>query len=246
MNPKVYLKMAEVEKDHWWFCSRRKIVKSIIKNHILNGSSEQLKILSVGCGTGGNFKMLSSFGEIFAMDSDNQAIEISKKLNIGNVKKGKLPYQIPFVNENFDIVSATDVLEHVIEDTESLIEISKRLNKKGKLIITVPAHQYLWSKHDELHHHIRRYSKKELISKLNKAGYKIDFISYYNFFLFPLVFLMRFFTKNNENIKAEDLNRIPNKYINKILELIFSFEKFFLSLFSFPIGVSIIAVVSKK
>ncbi len=237
--------MAEVEKTHWWFRSRRKIVRSIITKYTYDIKNKNCEILSVGCGTGGNFQMLCKFGKIFAMDVDSKAVEISRKLNIADVEKGKLPHQIPFGNKCFDIITATDVLEHINDDKESLIAISKRLNQKGKLILTVPAHNYLWSKHDELHHHVRRYSKEELINKLKETGFNIEFISYYNFFLFPIVYIVRSLTKNKENITPDELNKIPNKLVNKILEYIFSFEKFFLGWVRFPQGVSLIAVVSK-
>ena len=115
--------------------------------------------------------------------------------------------------------------------------IFEGLKSGGHFLITVPAFQLLWSKHDENHHHKRRYTKREIVSLLNEAGFEVQFASYFNFFLFPLALVGRMLGQTGAGK--------PNALLNFLFEKIFSFEKNLLKFISLPIGLSIIAVAKK-
>ena len=242
MKTEAFKKHEKIEEKHWWFKARREIIKSTLAKMEIN---QNPKILEVGSGTGGNLKMLSSFGDLTSVEISELAINISKIKtgNIVDIKSGSLPDNLPNFTHNFDLICLFDVLEHIKEDDRSLEKIYSLLNPNGFIFITVPAHQWLWSEIDELVEHVRRYSKKELKKKIFNAGFELKKISFFNFFLFPLAVLARLTSKL---FKKQALGlSIPIKIINDCLYYIFSSEKRFLKRINFPLGLSLICVARK-
>lgn len=233
--------MDAVESYHWWFVSRARIIREILKKTY--NKKNNLKILDVGCGTGGNFKLLSEFGEITGVEPDNFAYEQAKlKMLAKTLINTDFIVSKELENQKFDLIVLTDVLEHIEKDELALSKIRNLLTSNGLLLITVPANMSLWSKHDTTHHHYRRYSFSELKSKLLGANFEINFLSYFNFYLFPLVFLGRKL-KLNEN--KDDVD-ITNGITNRLFKFIFSLERYTISKkLRFPIGVSLITLCKK-
>jgi SAM-dependent methyltransferase len=239
MNKNAYVEMQKIEDTHWWFVARRKIIEKQIKNI----PSPKYKILEVGCGTGGNLSMLKQFGSVKAFEMDRSAIEMIKlkAINDITVEFGKCPNQIPFREEKFDLICIFDVLEHINNDIETLIELKKLLNFNGKIIITVPAHQWLFGNHDLFLNHCRRYSHFSLKEVIKKSKFKIDKISYFNTILFPLALIERLFIIPFK--KSIGLNK-PSKIINNFLCNIFSVESYILVKMNLYFGLSLICVIS--
>ena len=126
--------------------------------------------MEAGCGTGGNLQLLASFGDIAAFELDEEARRIAASKMPIDIAEGALPDRIPFPGKSFDVIGAFDVIEHVEKDVESMAALGARLAPGGRLIITVPAFSWLWSPHDETHHHFRRYTRSEMHGKLLAAG----------------------------------------------------------------------------
>ncbi len=242
MDKQVYIRMDQLEQTHWWFVARRKILSSFLEKLVHNRKNP--KILEAGCGTGGNLQMLKGFGSVSTFEPDGDARGYATEKSGLEIQSGFMPQDIPFKNESFDLVVAFDVLEHVKHDTESLTALSERLSEDGQLLITVPALPFLWSGHDELHHHHRRYTKQHLKTVLEKAGYKVEKISYFNSFLFPMIAMIRSLNKVLGRNSHSD-ESMPSKWLNSLLTTVFSSEKTFLKFISFPVGVSLIAVAHK-
>jgi len=238
-----YTKMADVEGRHWWFVARRKIIRKIIESL---GLPRDAKILEVGCGTGGNLELLSWFGEVTAVEVDAEARRIAKERCVGRVVAGQLPDGLDLGGQKFDLIVLLDVLEHINDDVGSLVALKKSLKKEGKILITVPAWPFLWSEHDEFHHHVRRYRSGEIRSKLGKAGYELRYSGYYNTLLFPVVVAVRIKNKILRRGSAGDDLDVPCNLLNKLIEKIFSAERFFLPGAKFPIGISIIAIADNE
>ena len=228
--------MANVEKRHWWFVARRRILWSLISALELRPDAD---ILEIGCGTGGNLEMLSSFGVVRAMEMDDKARRIADKKGklTSPVASGSCPHNVPFKTHRFDLVCMFDVLEHVEEDTDTLSVAKDRLRAGGRLLITVPAYNWMWSTHDEFLHHKRRYAAKELRQKLVDRGLTVERISYFNTFLFPLAVVSRF-TASSRRPGAE----VPKKPLNHVLCAIFSFERSILKRGDLPFGLSLFAM----
>ncbi len=244
MDLKYYSIAAEVEDVHWWFRGRRMVLKSVLDNysHIPKQSTD---ILEIGCGNGGNLKLLSDYGRIFAIELDAAARERAERRGIAQVEKGYLPDRLPFDNKMFDIIAAFDVIEHIDDDLKSIQAIHARLNPQGLVLLTVPAYNQLWSRHDELSHHKRRYHVVQITSIIERAGFKVLYKSYFNTLLFPLAAFNILLSKIFKRAPYFAL-KLPPSPINNIFTRIFSFESQILSKFSLPFGMSILVCAQRK
>jgi len=235
MRAHVYYRQLKEHHNHWWFKSRKIILSSIIKKHFL----KSIRILDYGCGAGNNLQMLSSFGEVYAYDNNNEITQILKK-NFINNKKIKFVKNIKKYNNFFDLIIATDVIEHIQDDSYAVNFLSRLLKKNGKLILTVPAYNFLFSSKDKDLHHKRRYTKKSLNLILNKK-FKSKIFTYYNFFLSPILIMSILYFKflNIKFIKKAEVT--PPNFVNNIFLKIFTFERFFINNnIRFPFGISLL------
>lgn len=139
------------------------------------------RILDVGCGTGGMLPLLSRYGAVTGIDSEPMALEYCRRRGISD-----LHLQEGFRADGaYDLVTLFDVLEHVPDEAGFLAWIRGLLKPGGRLVITVPAFQWLWSRHDVLNHHQRRYTRGRLWAALRGSGFAVERSSYFNFWLFP-------------------------------------------------------------
>ena len=241
MDPQIYQKMMALEETHWWFVARRSIIKRVIDKLTLPESAE---IFEAGCGTGGNLAMLADRGRVYAMELDETARLFASNLKLAEVQSGSLPNDIPFPDRQFDLIVLLDVLEHIEKDSESLQALAKKLKPSGWLLITVPAYAWMWSKQDVILHHKRRYILSNLHQLVASAGYKVDFVSYFNFFLFPVIAGIRLV----QGLLGRGGNELtmPPKSLNNMLISLFSKERYLLDRLSLPFGVSIMLLAQKN
>ncbi len=236
MDPKAYVQMAELEDQHWWFVARRSILSHLI--HSLNLPTT-CRILDVGCGSGGNLPMLVKHGSVWGMEYSDGAREQAVSRGLATIESGHLPDLVPFTDLQFDLITMLDVLEHLNGDVDSLKALGPRLKPGGWILLTVPAYQFLWSQHDVLNHHKRRYNASHLKQVVQAAQFNIRYISYFNSFLFPIVLTIRLLQKVMGRQDTDDLV-MPSPLVNRSLRSIFEFEKHLLRPFSFPCGVSLV------
>lgn len=243
MEADIYKLISGLEGKHWWYVARRLILEDLIRK---NNLPAKAKIYEVGCGSGGNLPMLAKFGEVYAGEMNDWSRDYANKRNIAKtIEYTELPGKPAFINERFDLIVMLDVIEHIENDKASLEVLKSQLNDNGKLIITVPAYSFLWSKFDELSHHKRRYTRNSISNVANAAGFKINYVSYFNFFLFPIIACFRIFGRFLEIDHGKTDFKIPGDFVNRILTRIFAAERFLLGKMSFPFGGSIILVASK-
>src|SRR5690606_37739711 len=110
----------------------------------------------VGCGTGGNLEMLAQFGQVTGLEPDDESRAYASDATGVPVVFGLLPDGLPDFDGPFDLIAALDVIEHLDDDGGSLVALRRKLSPGGYLLTTVPAHPWMWSQHDALHHHKRR------------------------------------------------------------------------------------------
>jgi len=240
MSPDAYLEMADTEAAHWWFCGRRAILGRLIEGLKLPADA---RILEIGCGTGGNLRMLGGFGAVSAMELDATARAIATQKHAGRyeIHAGSCPADIPFAGRKFDLVCMFDVLEHIEEDTATLAAVKELLAPGGRFIVTVPAYRWLWGAHDVFLHHKRRYRSSELASKAREAGLAPVRISYFNTLLFPLAALVRLKDKLTGNPLASGTG-IPAAPVNALFKWLFLSERHLLERANLPFGVSLVGI----
>ncbi|MEO6579588.1 MAG: class I SAM-dependent methyltransferase [Sphingomicrobium sp.] len=241
MERHVFDRMAELDSAHWWFTARREILAALIARVVR--PPKDARILEIGCGTGHNLAMLGKFGRVEANELDDAARALSSKRLGRPVEPGALPDLSAFPAGSYDLIALLDVLEHVPDDATALTAIMERLKPGGKLIVTVPANQWMWSAHDVAHHHHRRYSKSGLAEVAKRSGFKIDLISPFNAILFPLIAAARLVGRVRGKTVADD--SMPPKPINAVLEALFGFEKNLVGRVPLPFGVSLVAILRR-
>jgi SAM-dependent methyltransferase len=234
--------MRSLEERHWWFVGRRRIVGEILASLALPGHS---RILDAGCGTGGNLQFLSQFGEVTGVELDDGAAALARERGTWPVLKGSLPDGMPFTGQQFDLIVLLDVLEHIDDDGASLRALQGLLAPGGVLVLTVPAFQFLWSPHDEEHHHKRRYRAAGLSGVIRSAGLRLSYLSYFNAWLFPMIAAVRLVRKA---FPANDVGRdvqLPGPALNAMLRAVFGSERRWIGRLRMPFGVSLLAVARK-
>jgi ubiquinone/menaquinone biosynthesis C-methylase UbiE len=241
MKPKEYSIMYELEEGHWWFKGKRKIAFSQLN------LKNNLKILDIGCGTGINMKNFEKHGDVFGIDIHMPALQFCSKRNLSNLAQADTLY-LPFKQQSFDIVAIFDVLYHraIKNDTRALKEVNRILKKNGLLIVTDSADMKLWGRHDIAVHARERYSISSFSKKLNDSGFKIKKITYFNTFLYPLVYVFRKLDNLISKDKPAKSNLSnTNPIINSLLYSVLSLESMLIKKINLPFGVSILAIAEK-
>ena len=245
MQQHTYAIMDRVEDTHWWFVGRRAILETFLKGIIQNPKSkiQNPRILDVGCGTGANLEMLSQFGVAEGVDVSDEALEFCRKKGLA-VRKG-LAETLPFEDESFDMTTALDVVEHLDDDIAGLREMHRVTKCGGYSLIFVPAFMWLWGVQDDISHHRIRYTKKQIVERLEKTGFKVERATYANFTFFAPILAGRLLMKLT-GIKPESENNITISALNGVFGKLFSAERFWLKNLNFPFGVSIVIVAKRN
>lgn len=236
----IYDRIKELEQSHWWFVARREIIGDVLRRLNLPAKAE---ILEVGCGAGGNIPLLQDFGRVSALEPDPPSrAYVSERTGI-DVKDGLLPDGLPFQPETFDLVCAFDVIEHVDDDAGSVAALARLVKPGGAMLTTVPAYLWLWSHHDELHHHKRRYTLSAYRRIFEAQGLRIEKASHFNTLLFPPALATRTL-KTLTGSKAPD-DAMPPGWLNSVLTGVFRMERPLLAGIDLPFGMSIILAARK-
>ena len=242
MERVVYQQMAELDERHWWYCARRKVLADLIRREVKPPA--HAKILEIGCGTGHNLAMLGEFGEVDGLELDEEARAISERRLGRTVMSAPLPELAGVPARHYDLIGAFDVIEHIDDDAAALASIASRLKSGGKFVMAVPAHQWMWSAHDVVNHHKRRYSKSGLRRLIESSPMKLGKIGYFNSLLFPLAVAERAASKLRDKNSANVT--LPPGPLNAALEGVFAAERYFVGRLPLPIGLSLFAVAEAR
>ena len=240
MDRSVYQHMAEMDQRHWWYRARREVIAALIAREANPPTNAQ--ILEIGCGTGHNLAMLRQFGKVDALELDDEARALAEKRLGRKVMSAPLPELAGVPKARYDLIGAFDVIEHIDDDAAALASIATRLKPGGKFVMTVPAHQWMWSAHDVANHHKRRYSKRALKRLIEQSPLKLDRVGYFNSLLFPLAVAERLASKLRGKQDA-DLS-IPPGPLNAALEKAFAAERHLIARLPLTPGLSLFAVAS--
>jgi SAM-dependent methyltransferase len=236
----VYDSMAALDQQHWWYRARREVLAALIRRAVDPRPGAEL--LEIGCGTGHNLTMLSAFGAVSALEVDPEARKVAEKRLGRPVLSAPLPELAGVPEGHFDVIGAFDVVEHIEDDQAAIAAIARRLKPGGKFIATVPAHQWMWSAHDVVNHHHRRYSLKGFRNLIEGSPLRLEKIGYFNSLLFPVAVAERMASK----VRGKDDSdlTLPAAPLNTALERVFAAERHLIGRVPLPAGLSLFAVAS--
>jgi len=236
----VYQQMAELDDRHWWYRARREILADLIRREV--PMPAKARILEIGCGTGHNLEMLGRLGRVDALELDDEARAIAEKRLGRKAMSAPLPELAGVKDKHYDLIGAFDVIEHIDDDAAAIASISAKLRKGGRFVMTVPAHQWMWSAHDVVNHHKRRYSKRGLKRLIEGSPLRLEKIGYFNSLLFPLALAERFASRLRGKDDADV--KLPPAPLNAALERAFAAERHLVGRLPLPPGLSLFAVAS--
>jgi SAM-dependent methyltransferase len=250
--------LTVLEEDrHWWFASRTRAILAYLDRYV--GPGRDRRVLDIGCGAANMAHHLAHYGRVVGVDTNPRPLEVARQ-------RGMEAYQaaadnLPFADGEFGLVALLDTMEHVPAQDAAFQECRRVLRSPGgglaggRLLVTVPAFMFLWSKNDVLNMHQRRYSRSELKAKLEEHGFCVLRISYNNFFVFPLAAALILLRRGRAEPELasphfdEDAYQVEMEpappLLNALLTWVGKLEVALLRRVNLPFGTSIIAIAEK-
>lgn len=237
-----YARIERVEQNHFWFQSRNILLKKLILRYIKDSRGKTF--LEVGCGTGIVLRLLESLGfRVFGLDINKKALEYAKRGTKATlIQKSFLTYN---TKKLFDVVGAFDVLEHIRSDEKFLRKSHDVLKPGGHVFLTVPAGMWLWSIVDEASGHIRRYSKNEIIRKVENAGFEVQYVNHWNMLPLPFYFGWKHVASKRKDI-IEQYVKVPHKVTNIVFKTMLRIETWAFFRTKLPVGATLVVVGRKR
>ena len=241
MEDLAYVQTRAIEESHWWFLGMREIYRKQLE---AIPRSKPWEILDVGCGTGGNLSLLSTFGRAVGLDYSPAAASFTRGRGWGRVTVGSAT-ELPFPDEHFHLVTAFGVIEHLDDDALMLREMLRVTRPGGHLLFMTSAHPWLWSAHDDAVHHKRRYRRRELGGRVREAGWEIEQLSYINSALFPPIAAVRLLQRllprrSPDHEQGMSGFFVPPGPVNRALAGLLSLEGSLMRRWDLPMGVGFI------
>ena len=256
MEPTFYADYYRHENSHWWFRWRFELITGIVgRLRAARPSPDGLRILDAGCGTGQMLQHLGRYGQAVGIDTSPEAIRFASSRGADRLVLGSVA-RMPFAPETFDCVLSLDVIEHVEDDEAMVRSLYEVVKPGGHLIITVPAFTFLWSSHDVVNWHKRRYRAPELRRLVEGMGLEVERLTYCNTALFAPIWLARkvknaraaLSGRSHAAVTADeadsDLRQLPGP-LNAALFRLLQAENRLMRRMNLPFGVSLL-VVSRK
>jgi ubiquinone/menaquinone biosynthesis C-methylase UbiE len=235
-----YDTLFELEDTYWWYVARRKLIADMIRRLPLTDDASRF-VLDVGCGAGGNERMLSQFGRTVLMDASPMAMLYCGKRGSQRLVASS-GSKMALKDNSIGLITALDVLEHLDHDMEGLAEIYRVLKPGGFFVATVPAFGFLWSEHDEALHHRRRYTGYELRNKLAVAGFDVVRSTYFiTFLFFPIAAIRMLQGIFKKNAYPKTSHVVLPGWLNTSIGMLLDFERFLCRSINPPFGVSLLA-----
>ncbi len=238
----------QLEEAHWWFTGRRDAIRKLIHGLRIPTTAD---VLEIGCSGGPLQQILLADGytRLTGIDISEKAIALAHTRGLVNVSvmDGAC---LTFADNSFDLLLASDVLEHIEDEQQAVREWCRVLRPGGRMIVFVPAFQMLWTRHDEINHHFRRYTGSRLRRVLEQAGLELERSSYWNSALFfpttAVRLLQRLLVRSRSDIPyAGDLKLLP-RWLNVLLSWLLKMENMLLLHVGLPVGVSVFAIARKR
>jgi SAM-dependent methyltransferase len=209
------LQTHRAEDRHWWYRGRRAVLERVVASLQLPADA---RILDAGCGSGRNMVELARHGTVTGVELSHTSVALAQARGTGEVIEGSV-LEMPFQDGHFDLAVCLDVIEHMQDDERALGELRRVVGPGGHLLVTVPAYQWLWSGHDVINHHHRRYTRRSLLAVAGAAGWECRRTTYFNSLLLPAAIVLRVLDPLSSKTTESSLDLwIPPPSLNWLLE----------------------------
>jgi SAM-dependent methyltransferase len=234
------LQTHQAEDRHWWYRGRRSVLERVIGDLRLPARA---RILDAGCGSGRNMVEFARHGTVTGIELSDTSVALARERGAGEVVEGSV-LDMPFDADAFDLAASLDVIEHLQDDLQALRELRRVVAPGGSLLLTVPAYQWLWSGHDEINHHHRRYTRRSLQRIGEQAGWHQVRTTYFNSLLLPAAILLRVLDRFSRKTTESSLDLwVPPPPVNWLLERPLALESAMIGRGGrIPAGLSLLAV----
>lgn len=242
-------------ESSFWVQSRDRLFRWLVHRHLAAG--RRTRLLEVGCGTGEFIGQLAEDDRLEVTGSEVYLKGlIYAKRNLPQVEFVQFDVTQGIIDEDYDIVAAFDVLEHIEDDLAAMANLHRMLSSDGVAIISVPQYMFMWSKLDELVKHKRRYSRSEMVTKLTDSGFEIVRCTSFVFMLFPLMLVSRLLDRlrrepsnsapESEDAALESRVTFPS-FVNRIFDLVMRVDELLIRLgLPLPFGGTLVVVARKR
>lgn len=248
MEQAVYEQFYKLEKDHWWFAGMRTICRSLLGRLTIGTDRGRTRSLDVGCGTGLWTTELDSFGQVCGLDLAPDALEFCRRRGIQRLVQATAD-RLPFRSESLNLITALGLIEHLDNDTRFLSELSRVCKPGGYVLLLTSAYDFLWSQHDDIVHHKRRYTRTRFSRLLTTSGFQVLRSTYVNTLLFLPILGVRFVQRLSGVSATAQYGSpdvfMPPSLVNRFLYGLLWAEARLLNFVSFPFGVGLLAIVRK-
>lgn len=231
-----------LEREHWWWSFRRGIVLGELER-LFRGAEDRPRVLDVGCGAGMNLRALAGRYECQGLESDARLVSAARRNSGVPVLQGGLFDRDAGPEDAFDAVLLLDVIEHIDDDRAALRAAASRARPGGWVVINVPAMRWLWSVHDEVNEHRRRYERGDLSRLILECGLELVSARYWGLLLAPAAWLAR--ARRGDRAAAGYRVAIPPRWVGRLIEAVLKLEWRALSLLDAPFGLSLLAVARR-
>lgn len=240
MIPEYAAAYRNLYERHWWWRARELLLLDEIDLH--RPPEGWRRILDVGCGDGLFFDQLARFGDVWGVESDATLVPADSRhrarIHVGPFDAGYAPV------ERFDLVLMLDVLEHLPDPAGALRKAGALLEPDGRILITVPAFQALWTSHDDLNRHFVRYQRATLLAVAERAGLRVLSQRYFFHWLFPVKLGVRAVERLGRRSRVPA--SVPPAPLNDLLMRLSRAEQVTIGRLRLPFGSSLLAWCAPK
>jgi SAM-dependent methyltransferase len=233
--------MLSSDEEHWWYRGRRRLLRAELDRLPL---PPRARLLDAGCGSGRTLDELADYGRVAGIDLSAEAVAAARMRGHDDVQVARVE-ELPFPDASFDVVTCLDVIEHTPDDRATLAELKRVTRPRGLLLVTVPAYQALWSHHDEVNRHYRRYDGPSLRAASRAAGWNVVGDTHFNGLLLAPAAAVRLAQRRRRAHPGSDLDLTPSA-LNRVLELPLRLESRLVAAGGrLPAGLSLLAVLRR-
>lgn len=244
-DPELFKRYAQVEAGNFWFTARNALLQGVMRRYFPNAA----RILEIGCGTGfvlANIRATYPAAQLNGSDIFTEGLSFAQQ-RVPSATLFQMDATAIPCREEFDLIGAFDVLEHIEDDAAALAQIHAACKAGGGVIFTVPQHPALWSRMDEYAHHKRRYTRAELLEKMRHAGFRVRYATSFVSLLLPVMWLSRVLQRNAPPVEdGMDPGLKIHPVVNAMFGAVMALERVLLALgITFPLGGSLLVVANK-